>query len=73
MFNVLKAFWNDEEGVGIIEVILILVVLIMLIVIFRNKIKEIAEKAFSSISKNGSEINKDLELSRRRRHIKKEV
>lgn len=60
MFNVLKAFWNDEEGVGIIEVILILVVLIMLIVIFRNKIKEIAEKAFSSISRNGSEINKDL-------------
>lgn len=56
----LKAFWNDEEGVGIIEIILILVVLIMLIVIFRNKIKEIAEQAFANISKSGSEINKDF-------------
>ncbi|HBA97461.1 MAG TPA: hypothetical protein DCZ23_05065, partial [Lachnospiraceae bacterium] len=33
MINWLKVFWNDEEGAGIIEVILILVVLIMLIVI----------------------------------------
>lgn len=60
MTNWLKAFWNDEEGVGIIEVILILVVLIMLIVIFRNKIKEIAESAFANISKGGSEVNGDL-------------
>lgn len=48
----LKAFWNDEQGVGIIEIILILVVLIMLIVIFREKITEIVEKAFSNITKN---------------------
>lgn len=56
MFNVLKAFWNDEEGVGIIEIILILVVLIVIIVLFRTKITEIVEKAFDSISKNGEKI-----------------
>ena len=41
MVKWLKAFWYEEDGVGIIEIILILVILIMLIVIFREKIQEI--------------------------------
>ena len=32
----LKAFWEEEDGVGIIEIILILVILIMIIVIFKD-------------------------------------
>lgn len=63
MVNQLKAFWNEEEGVGIIEIILILVVLIMLIVIFRDKIQEIVKSAFSNISKDSSTINKNLILN----------
>ena len=56
MVNQLKAFWNEEEGVGIIEII------IMLIVIFRDKIQEIVKSAFSNISKDSSTINKKLDI-----------
>lgn len=63
MINILKAFWKEEDGVGIIEVILILVVLIMLIVIFRDKIKSIVEKSFSQISSDGGKINSDLGIN----------
>lgn|GEM_PF-117176 len=59
----LKAFWYEEDGVGIVEIILILVVLVMLVVIFRNKIKDIVEAAFGSITKNSNEINKKITIS----------
>ena len=62
MVNQLKAFWNEEEGVGIIEIILILVILIMLIVIFREKIQEIVKKAFSNISSDADKINKSINI-----------
>lgn len=62
MVNLLKSFWYEEDGVGIIEVILILVVLIMLIVIFREKIQEIAKSAFDNISKDSGTINKKLSV-----------
>ncbi len=60
MINALKRFWEEEDGVGIIEVILILVVLIMLIVIFRSKIQEITQSAFNNISKDSNKINSSL-------------
>ena len=31
----LKDFWNNEDGIGVVEIILILVILIALILIFR--------------------------------------
>ena len=42
----IKAFWEEEDGVGIIEIILILVILIMIIVIFREQITSIVKNAF---------------------------
>ena len=32
------AFWNDEEGVTVIEIVLILVVVIGLVLIFKSQI-----------------------------------
>ncbi len=32
------AFWEDESGVGVIEIVLILVVLIGLVIIFKEQI-----------------------------------
>jgi len=58
----LKDFWNDEEGVGIVEIILILVILIMLIVIFRTKITKIVTDAFKNINDQGKEINKAIDI-----------
>lgn len=35
-----RAFWADEDGVGVIEVVLILVVLIGLVIIFKTQIRK---------------------------------
>lgn len=50
------------DGIGIIEIILILVIIIGLVLIFRNKIEGIMKSAFSSISGDSSEISKDLNV-----------
>lgn len=43
-----RAFWADEDGVGVIEVVLILVVLIGLVIIFKNPDPETAGEPFSN-------------------------
>lgn len=58
MIKCLKDFWNDESGVGVVEIILILVILIVIIAIFKDKIKSIVDDAFSSIETNSSDVLK---------------
>lgn len=41
---------NDNRGIGVVEVVLILVVLVALVIIFKDKIIEIINNLFSSIS-----------------------
>ena len=41
-----NAFWRQEEGVGVIEVVLILVVLIGLVIIFKTQITKLLENIF---------------------------
>ena len=48
----IQDFINDEDGVGTIEIILILVVLIGLVVIFRGYIEDLIDTIFTQI--NGS-------------------
>lgn len=62
MGKLLKDFWYEEDGVGVIEIILILVILVMLIVIFRDKLTDIVEKAFSNISSGTGKINEDMKI-----------
>ena len=62
MIRGLKAFWNEEDGAGIIEVVLILVILLAIIFIFREKIQAIISKAFESIESNGSSIADGIKL-----------
>lgn len=61
-----RFYWNAAtmqlDGIGIIEIILILVIIIGLVLIFRNKIEGIMKSAFSSISGDSSEISKDLNV-----------
>ena len=54
----LRAFWEDESGVGVVEIILIMVVLIALIVIFRDQLTEIVEKIFGGIQSGVDSIVK---------------
>lgn len=49
-------FWKEEDGIGVVEIILILVVLIALVLIFKDKITSIVDNAMNSIDKNSEDI-----------------
>lgn len=51
-----KAFWNDESGMGTVEVILIIVVLIGLVIVFKKEISGIVEDVFKTIRAETREI-----------------
>lgn len=48
----LKRFWQEEEGMGVVEILLIIAVLIIIALLFRNVIidwvKDILAKLFPS-------------------------
>lgn len=48
--NVWKRFLLEEDGIGVVEIILILVVLIGLVVIFKKQLTTLVNNAFSNIS-----------------------
>ena len=49
-------FWNDESGMGVVEVILIIVVLIGLVIIFKNKITGVVNDIFEKIVSQSSSV-----------------
>ena len=49
MIKAIKTFWNDESGIGVVEVVLILVVLIGLVIIFKNQLTSIMNNIFDKI------------------------
>ena len=51
-----RAFWADEDGVGVIEVVLILVVLIGLVIIFKTQIRKLLETIFKQIETQSKEV-----------------
>ena len=60
MEKIKRSYWSvatkQLEGVGVIEVILILVVIIGLVLIFREQIGQIIEDAFDAINGDTTEI-----------------
>ena len=49
-------FLKEEDGVGVIEVVMILVVLIGLVIIFKKQINQLLNNIFSEISKQSKEV-----------------
>ncbi len=48
-------FWKEEDGIGTVEMILILVVLISLVIIFKDQLTSLVNDIFAQItSKSGS-------------------
>ncbi|MGN8801408.1 Flp1 family type IVb pilin [Candidatus Merdisoma sp. HCP28S3_D10] len=45
-----KKLWRDEEGIGTVEMILILVVLIALVLIFKSKLTSLVNEIFDKIT-----------------------
>lgn len=52
----LKRFIKEEDGSGVVELILIIVVLIAMVGLFRNKIKETIEMILKKIHANADAI-----------------
>ncbi len=46
----IRNFFNEEDGIGVVEVILILLVLVGLVIIFKDQIVSLARSIFSNIS-----------------------
>jgi hypothetical protein len=46
----------DNRGIGVVEIVLILVVLVALVIIFKDKIMEIINNAFGSISQGTNSL-----------------
>lgn len=54
----IKGFWEDDRGVGVIEIVLILVILIGLVLIFKEEITDIMTNAFDKITGDANSILK---------------
>lgn len=52
----IRKFFIDEDGMGVVEVLLIMVVLIAMAAIFRNQITSLVNNIWSSINKDASNI-----------------
>lgn len=52
--NRIKQFLREEDGMGTVEIILIIVVLIGLVIIFRNEITDIVQSLFDQITERTS-------------------
>ena len=52
----IQQFKNDNSGIGVVELVLILVILIALVVIFKGQITKIVTDAFNSITNNADSI-----------------
>ena len=52
----LTRFLKEEDGVGVVEVVLILVVLIGLVIIFKSQITELLNNIFNEIDKQSKEV-----------------
>ena len=50
------AFWNDEERVTVIEIVLILVVVIGLVLIFKSQINTLLNNIFKQINSKSKEV-----------------
>lgn len=54
--NSLKSFIKDEDGMGVVEIILIIVVLISLVLIFKSQLTSIVKTIFNTISTNAKSV-----------------
>lgn len=52
----IRRFLQEEDGIGVIEVVLILVVLIGLVIIFKEQITKLLESIFDQINSQSKEV-----------------
>ena len=52
----LRSFMKDEEGMGTVEIVLIIVVLIALVALFKESIKKVVESILKKITSSANKI-----------------
>lgn len=52
----LRELWAEEEGMGTVEVILIIVVLVGLVLVFRKQLTTLVNNLFSKITQQADSI-----------------
>ena len=52
----LRDFLREEEGMGTVEIILIIVVLIGLVIIFKTQLRSLVEKVFEKITRDSNTV-----------------
>lgn len=56
MKRLIKAFLTEEDGIGVVEMILILVVLIGLVIIFKSQLTSLVNQIFDKITSQSNLI-----------------
>ncbi len=51
-----KEFLVEDEGMGTVEIILIIVVLIGLVIIFKNQLRSLVESVFEKITSDSNTV-----------------
>ena len=51
-----KDFLKEDEGLGTVEIILIIVVLIGLVIIFKNQLRSLVESVFEKITVDSNTV-----------------
>ena len=52
----LQIYFQEEDAIGVVEIILILVILIALVLIFKTKITTVVNKAFKTFTSDTGSI-----------------
>lgn len=52
----LRAFWEEEDAVGVVEIILILVILVGLVIIFKKQLVSLVNSLLSKITSQSNGI-----------------
>ncbi|WP_338592235.1 Flp1 family type IVb pilin [Paenibacillus sp. Y5S-9] len=54
--NKVNAFWKEEDGLGTLELILIIGVIIIIALIFKDQIKTLVERLLKNVSDKSNEF-----------------
>ena len=52
----MEPFWTEEDGMGVVEVLLIVVVLVGLALIFKEQITTLVQSIWTSINKDAKKV-----------------
>lgn len=53
-----NAFWKDEEGLGTLEMILIIVVILIIALLFKKQITELVDRLLGNVDRKSQEFLK---------------